>query len=265
MIANQMKLEDILTMACSDPLQRANFFDILLESDIYFLTDNKLTPTNTLNQEQRIDTSERTNIGIQQIDIEGETFIPFFSSLSSLSLTLTEERQYCVMPAVPFFKMLHSCPYRLYLNPNSACNKIFSSYETALLSLGKNPAHSQKITPSFGDSITLMIPDPYPSEIAEVFKNFFKKIKSIKKAYLIYIINHSTDTHPHILIVIDVKKDDFSIVSNKIGGLVLSKLNHLYPVDITRFLDEKDPISNYCLEEAKPFYKRGIFAEFNNR
>ena len=260
-MAPHNELEICLINASKDQGQSYQFYEALLKSEIYFLSDTYHKPFS--NQEQIVDTSSAIQINIMQLEIEGKTYIPFFSSLERVKTVIFDERAYFKVISQDFFKMIRDSanPYPLILNPGSDYGKIFSTYEIETLANGNNPASGEKVRACAGDKILLCQPSNYPHQLVDTLKNNFKKDKNIKQAFLMHVFNPSMDKKPHTLIVIDTK-NDFDSVANRIGALINNIDIPDPPVEITRFVNNsRDPISNYCLK-IKPFYKKKILGIF---
>lgn len=256
----QNELETCLIKASKNQEQSYHFYEILLNSEIYFLPHIYQRPLSA--QEQHVDTSVPKKISIIQVEIEGKAYTPFFSSLERIKTINSDEKAYYKLISVDFFRMIRNSknPAPLILNPGSGYGKIFSIYEIETLANGNNPAASEKIRVSAGGKLLLGQPSNYPHKLVDVLKKNFKKNKNIKQAFLLHICNQSIDEKPHTLIVVDINHA-FDYVVNTIGALINNIEIPDPPVDIAQFLNPQDPISKYCLT-IKPFYKKKILGIF---
>lgn len=255
------ELETLLVKACEDEAQCYFFYEALIKSDIYFIPHENQKPLLS-QQEHLADTSRPKQVGIMQITIEGEAYIPFFSSLEAVKKVISSERAYYRLNAPQFFRMIRDSKnvFPLILNPGCNHGKIFSINEIQLLSNGKNPADCKMAVASSGAQILLGQPSNYPAELVRVLIKAFKRHKNIKKGFLVQTFNPAVDDNPHLLIVIDVKKY-FHHIAHIVGSLIVSVRETDCVVDIVRFSHSGCQVSKYCLE-IKPFYKKKILGFF---
>src|SRR4051812_45007258 len=96
----QNDLERSLIAAASDPAHRPQFYKDFVKSDVFIIQDGVEPPEHhgvmTLKQ--------GTEIRIQNIEFEGKSCIPIFSSLARLQAVLTSEAAYLGVNALELLK-----------------------------------------------------------------------------------------------------------------------------------------------------------------
>lgn len=245
----QNDLERSLIQAVNDPAHRPQFYRDFLESTV-FVIQHAPPPL-----EDRAAALERgTDIQILNVQHNGKTHIPVFSSLPRLSAVLSEEVAYLGVPVAPFLKLTKGMP--LLLNPGSDYGKEFSEPEIAALmdgSMWEADEHQVVTAPR-----RVMIGEPanYPHELVEALSRLFSTMPSVKRAWLAQYFQPGYDEKPHSLIGVE-HTGDWPAIVGPAGVVARNVIVPDPPVDFFSVTDAtKSPegIEDYFRDEIEPFY-----------
>lgn len=241
-------LEVALRLAADTPSHRPEFYSILLESSVYVLS-----PQNELfSGVQKLEAGEK--ISIQNwVGGDGSPVIPFFTSLNTLQKAIETESSFMELPAKALFEMTKGAS--LVLNPKSPYGKEFFPNEIeALLSNGVNRLPEKRITTE-ETKVLLGQPANYPTQMTDSLAALFSKRSNVKAAYLALMHNPSQDEKPHFLIGIEAEQDIEKIIRE--AGVVAGDTALCgEPVDLVRIERHDQGLSQYFIQQVKPFYKR---------
>ncbi|AFY57604.1 SseB protein [Rivularia sp. PCC 7116] len=243
------QLEELLVKAANDPVVRNDFYKLILESDIFLVQPPNSKPS----YGSRI-AGEQESISIQSMEINGNVYLPFFSSFTALQRAIREESDYVSFNARTFFEMTKG--QKLLLNPNNDCGKEFTVEEIASLLDGSIFNQDSAREVQSGTEIMIGQPANYPKALVEVLKNYLTKFKSVKSAYLAHFFDPSYDEKPHTLIAIEDYGDWDAVIS----GLDLCIRNIEIPdppVDFVKIDSSESYFSDYFKNNCEPFYRRG--------
>jgi hypothetical protein len=241
-------LDKALQRAVDEPAERPEFYRILLESTVFVIgTSNQITEgASTL--------EAGSNVQIQNWQRQdGSPVIPFFSSLKALQMAIDSEESYMVLPARPFFEM--TLGSTLVLNPRSDYGKeFFPSEIEVLLSEGVNTRPAQRVVQK-ETKVLLGQPKDYPAEMVASLTTLLAKHSNVKAAYLALMHDPSVDEKPHLVIGIEAE-NHFENVIREAGAVAGDMAPAGEPVDLVRVMRGEHGLSQYFLEEVKPFYER---------
>jgi len=239
-------LEIALARAASDPASRPEFYQLLLESEVFVIGH-----TDT-GKEGRIEIPAGAKLSIvnwQKHD--GSSFIPFFSSIESLQSALTEEANFVAMPARSFFEATRGAT--LVLNPASDHGKEFFPHEIeALLATGVNHTATRR-TIDKAATVLLGQPAKYPSEMIASLTKFLAKHPNVKAAYLCLMQDPTADQS---LVVGFLGDGDISVAMKEAGAVAADTAMQGTPVDFVEIKRGEKGIGSYFLESVQPFYER---------
>ncbi len=241
-------LEDALRLAADNPSHRPEFYSLLLESSIYILSQQDGFPSEV----RKLEVGEK--ISIQNlVRNDGSPVIPFFTSLNTLRKAIEVESSFMELPARALFEMTKGAV--LVLNPKSPYGKEFFPKEIeALLSEGVNRLPEKRITTE-ETKVLLGQPANYPSQMADSLSTLFSKRSNVKAAYLALMHNPSQDEKPHLLIGIEAERDIEKII-REAGVVAGDTAPGGEPVDLVRIERHDQGLSQYFIQQVKPFYRR---------
>jgi len=244
---DEAKLENALRLAAADPAARPAFYDLLMDSKVYVLTQGTDLP-----RDVTITLPENTLLAVHQFPRkDGSLYVPFFSSIAELQRSIREEASYVRFSTSELFKMTRG--QTLILNPHSDLAKEFVPSEIEALLAGKAPGHGQRVIKE-ATQILLGQPAVYPLDFVEALKKHFAKRPAVEAAYLALIHDPSQDPEPNLLV--GVKTDAnvvFEVLFREIGAIAVEYVKDR-PVDFVR-IGKGNP-SDYLVKETTPFYHR---------
>lgn len=244
----QNPLEDSLVQAATDPAHRPQFYRDLLKSDIFVINHSELSPTGS----EKVPLTSDSQLKLQQIDFEGTSCIPIFTSLERLQAVLKQPVGYVAINALDFMKLISGTP--LILNPGAPYGKMFLPHEIQSFVDGSIWNIPEEQSMPAGTKVLLGEPAISPMELITALTRFFETRKQVQRAWIGQIHNPQEDQSPHTILAIDAKGDLNDLMSGI--GLILRDVEiPAPPVDVFP-LSGTDDISNYFLKQAKPFYKR---------
>ncbi len=241
-------LEQTLRLAAGEPAHRPDFYKALLDSTVYILSQSD----NPSSSSRTIEAGEK--ISIQNwVRNDGAPVIPFFSSLTALQRAIDAENNYMALPARSLFEITKGAA--LVLNPKSDYGKEFFPDEIeALVSNGVNRLPEQRVTTK-ATQVFLGQPKDYPSRMVDALTTFLATRNNVKAAYLVLMQDPSHDEKPHLVIGIEADGDIAQVI-REVGAVAGDTSHAGEPVDLIRVIPGEKGLSEYFLNEIKPFYER---------
>ncbi|WP_192457364.1 enhanced serine sensitivity protein SseB [Musicola keenii] len=244
----QNKLEHVLMSAATEPAYRPEFFNILLESTVYVLGRSEGGDLDAASLATGVDVDlqhwERT---------DGDSAIPFFSSLDALQQVIKEEQGFLALPARTLFEITQGAT--LFLNPRLPYGKEFLPQEIAhLLSDEGGSLVEQHIIDGEGE-ISISAVEHAPSQMVDSLTQLFKQHHQVHRAYLAQI-KETGDEAPHWLIGLDAVGDDIEAIIQSAGAVAMDTQPEAYPVDICLVDNDEPGISHFLIRHTTPFYER---------
>ncbi|KAB8308208.1 enhanced serine sensitivity protein SseB [Erwinia endophytica] len=240
---NNPRLEEVLTLAATEPAHCPEFFALLMEASVLVLGE-------------RSDDGDIT--ATAQLDLkhwkkeDGTSVIPFFTSISAMQQAVREEQAFLVIPVRTLFEM--TLGETLFLNPTLPVGKAFSPHEISNLLREGGLALSQQSVLEGGTSLLLSeMADP-PVQMIDSLTQLFAKHKQVRRAYVAQI-KESVDEQPNLLIGIEADSDVESII-HAAGHVATDTLLHDQPVDICQVVENENGISHFFTAHITPFYER---------
>ena len=181
--------------------------------------------------------------------------IPVFTSTNRIfdKGIIKEEVPFLEMKGEDLFNLSTGATF--ILNPYSDYGKELLPNEIESLLKGTilTDNHRQ-ITIQEDTQVQIGQPANYPTEIVNSLKALFKDRPTVKAAYLGWIFNPSSGEPPHFIFALDIDGDKQRITNE--AGYTAQQLSK--PNDIIDFIqiDSKGGLSDYFLEQTKPFYVR---------
>jgi len=236
------RLEEVLKLAATEPAHRPEFFQLLLESDVWVPGESTA---------QQLDAS--TPVDLQHWEKEdGSSIIPFFSSEQAMSDAVSTEQAYLRLPVRTLFEMTRG--ETLFLNPKLSTGKEFSPAEITHLLAEEGSALSQQTVLEGGQSLLLSEVAEPPAQMVDSLTQLFSKYKQVRRAF-IASIRERADEAPNLLIGIEADSDIEAIIQAA-GSVAMDTLPDDAPVDLCEVTVEDRGISHFFTAHITPFYER---------
>jgi hypothetical protein len=242
------ELEQAVRLAAADPAARPDFYARLMRSTVFVITPE-------VPAEERSHTAEAGEkvaiVHWQKTD--GTAYIPFFSSVDSLSRSINEVSGYLGVPAPALFEMTRGA--HLALNPGGY-GKEFTPAEVEGLLTNGLPGPVETHVVERETKVLLGQPAIYPTDMVSAVKSFLATRPKVKAAYLGWMLDPSRDKDPGLVVGIDVDGDDVARLMQEIG--VVAGDAAKARVDLIRVLRGETGLSQYFLDDVRPFYERKL-------
>lgn len=241
-------LEKALRMAANEPAKRPDFYKTLLEATVFIIGESSGASMG----QRTIEAGEK--ISIQNwARQDGTPVIPFFTSIHSLQKAIDTECSYMSIPARALFEITKGTG--LVLNPKSDHSKEFFPNEIeALLAHGMNRLPEKRVTTK-PTQVLLGQPSVYPAKMVESLSTLFAARSNVKAAYLVLMHDPQHDEKPHLVVGIDADGDIERIV-REAGAVAADTSPAGEPLDLVRIARGERGLSEYFLNEVRPFYER---------
>ena len=249
----QNALEATLAKAAEDPASRPAFYRMLLDSKVFVIGNSDL-PASEGGVVDSVTVPSGAMLSIvnwQKAD--GTPVVPFFASLASLQRALDEEARYMELPAKSLFEL--TLGEWLVMNPASPCWKEFSPTEIkALLETGMNHTANSR-TVEKETQVLLGQPRHYPAEMVSALTKLLEMHPVIVAAYLCLMHDQSANEQPS-LVVGFVSDGDPTEALREAGSVAADTAPRGQAVEFVLIKPEEQGISQYMLDEVRPFYQR---------
>ncbi|PTA88255.1 enhanced serine sensitivity protein SseB [Kosakonia sp. H7A] len=243
MSESKNELETLLEQAATEPAYRPAFFRTLLESTVW-------VPGTAAEGEAIVEDSE---LDLQHWEKDdGNSVIPFFTSLQALQQAVSEEQAFVVMPARTLFEM--TLGETLFLNAKLPTGKEFTPRELSHLVGAESSPLSQQEVLEGGTALLLSEVAEPPAQMVDSLATLFKSIKTVKRAFLCSI-KEKADEQPNLLIGIEAEGDIEEII-HAAGSVATDTLPGDEPIDICQVVEGEKGISHFMLAHITPFYER---------
>lgn len=254
---NERKLEHLLVKASSEPSQRPEFLEKLLNAEIYCIGfSDKTSPQGSSDV-----LPEGSQVSLIHFQNEkGETYLPFFLSLESLQKAIQDEQSYLRMPARGFFELTLGA--NLVLNPYSEYGKEFFPQEVEALLQGGYGSLLESYEYQEQTEVLLGQPAEYPHEMIDQLRVLLKTKPEVKMAYLAQMHDPKRDQEPTLLIGFEtdqtISDESFQRLKNQIGHVAYESLVRKRLIDLIHLDDvhATSGLEHYLRQETAPFYVR---------
>jgi len=237
-------LETLLLKASSDSSARKDFYVKLLWSELFVLTAEETT----LEQGNKI---LEKDTEVKLINLEnGE--LPVFTSTNRIfdKGYIKEQVPFMAMKGHDLFNLTKGA--KLILNPYSDYGKELLPSEIERLLDGSIFEQTNDITIEKETQIQIGQLKIYPDKLIKSLSDLFITKPKTKAAYIAAI--RINETKPHYLIGIEYE-GQFNEITKVAGPLAEKHLTNNEIVDFVQ-IDYKSGVSEYLLNETKPFYKK---------
>lgn len=239
------ELEKTLMHAASNASVRNEFYQKLLWNELYVLTNGHE------NSEKGVRTLEKDTT-VQFVTFENGQ-IPIFTSTNRIfdKGIIKEQVSFMAMKGQDLFGVAKGATF--FLNPYSQYAKELIPNEIESLLDGSIFEHKSEMIIEQDTEIQIGQPAIYPTEFVKALNKLFNEKGTVKAAYLAAIKMDKKEKLPHLMIAIALE-GKMSSITNEAGPLAEKLLNN----EIVDFIqiDNKGGISDYFLNQTKPFYER---------
>ncbi|QDX29215.1 enhanced serine sensitivity protein SseB [Dickeya poaceiphila] len=253
------RLEEVLKLAASEPAHRPEFFSELLEATVYVLghSEDVMSGENSLQADSELQLQHWEKP-------DGDSAIPFFSSLEALQLAVTSEQAFLALPARTLFDITRGAT--LFLNPKLPYGKEFLPQEIEHVLSGEGSGLVQQHILDGDTELKIGIPTEMPTQMIDSLTQLFSKHRNVKRAFLAQI-QEPDEEQPHLLIGLDVYGDDLDELIQAAGSVATDTQPDDRPIDICLVNNEEPGISHFLICHTTPFYERkwgSFLREFKN-
>lgn len=244
-------LEEMLQLAASEPAYRPQFYQVLMNSEVYIIGETNRAGSKS-GLERVMVAGSRLNI--QHLEApDGSTVVPFFSSMDVLLKSVADEVP-CLQIAVRnLFAVTEG--ETLHLNPMSNCGKEFIPEEVADLLAGGSGIGCATQMIELDTQVTLGQPAQYPYKLVDSLTLLFAKYGSVKRAYLALMKDSFAQTQPRLIVGVEAKGDVENIM-RMAAEVATAVAPEGEPVGLYRIGADDGGISEYLVNETTPFYER---------
>jgi hypothetical protein len=247
-------LERALVQAAHDPAARPQFYQLLMESDLFVLV-----PPNTAPHGQR--TLEKgENVPLVSWKKGDQDIVPMFTSLPLLQQTIGQNGEaldYLALNGKSLFGLLAGGPLPAVLNPNCPAGKEFFIEEMRDIASENFFESSKKEIVQKARQVLLGQPAEYPHELVEVLKRHLASQPQVEAAYLAWIHDPASDVPPHLIFGIHLH-GDIDPVMQPLGLIAREVLGPGKIVDFTVL--GRGGLDDYFLTKTQPFYQKSSAA-----
>jgi hypothetical protein len=251
------RLESLLALAADEPAHRPEFYRVLLESEVYVIS----------NMEQEGDGRGWLTAGdaVSILTIctdENNPIIPFFTSIEALTRFVDYQARWIGINARNLFVLTRGAT--LVLNPQSQFSQPFyPPMIEALLTTGIH--HAPRQTTSHAHAgVHIQPPEPYPAKMVDSLIIFFAARPEVTAAWVARKQGPG-DRRPHLLVGIDASRDVEKII-REAGSVALDTVADEQPevafVDMNGIPAE---ISKAISHTGRAFYDKSWGARLMNQ
>ncbi len=236
-------IDAIFEKAANDPAYRPLFYRTLLESELYLLTFDKTE------SERQFVADKDTKL---QVRIFKDDVVPIFTSKERIfdNNIIKGQVNYAASKANVIFKMF-SDKTKFIINPYSRVNKELLPEEVRQLLANELYETDEVLQIKAGETILLSVPANYPVNLVETLKRYFDTRKEIKGAYLALMYNKSNGESPHLLLGMDIPKENMKDVFGEIGAIAKPYLKDKEPFDMVGVTDSSPTSKNLKVKEYR--------------
>ncbi len=238
----QMTLEDLLSKAATEPAHRPEFFQRLLQSDVW--TAGSVAAGDTENSASyHLDHWEKD---------DGQSVIPFFTSEAAFIEAAGEHKARLKIAARDLFEMTGG--ETLFLNPKLSSGKEFTAAEISALLNGSGNALSEFSVPDQGQTLLLSAVDAPPAQLISSLKQLFAKYKTVRRVFLAWC-RETPEQEGNLLIGIEASGDLQAIIQAA-GHVAIDTLPDDALIDFCEVDAKADGVSHFFTAHIEPFYQR---------
>ena len=242
------RLEALLALAADEPAHRPEFYRVLLESEVYVIS----------NMEQEGEgrgwlTAEDALSILTICTDESNPIIPFFTSIEELTGFVEDQAQWIGIQARNLFILTRGAT--LVLNPQSRfSHPFYPAMIEALLATGIHHA-SRQTTSQAHNGAHIRPPEPYPAKMVDSLIIFFARKPEVVTAW-VALKQGPEDLRPHLLVGIDAV-DNVERIIREAGSVALDTVPEELPdvafVDMNGIPEE---VLTAIVSNGRAFYEK---------
>lgn len=244
------KLEEVLVAACTEPSARPEFYQLLLESELFLLTPD------TPQQEGRRVLEADTKVSFVHLQNANGPFLPIFSSQQRLKEAINQIGQsygFLALHGKDLFPLLAQHPPTAVLNPGAAYGKELTADEIRRIADGSFIRNEGRVVQK-ATQVLIGQPAKYPTELVAALQKLFAKHASVQAAYLGWIHDPSSGEPPHLIIGIECS-GEMRKISQEAGITSQGLVGDGEFVDFIQVGGGKGSLDSYFKKQTQPFYQ----------
>jgi hypothetical protein len=248
-IEEENELERLLKMAADEPAHRPEFLRLLLESSVYVL--------GTAGQDEgSIELEAGSEVALMHWQKpDGSTIIPFFSSQEMLEKSIDQPESYLHISTHALFSMTKGA--HLVLNPKWDWGKEFVPEEIEhLLEWALSGVTTERRVEE-DTSVMLGQPTEQPAKMMDSLSQLFAKHPQVKRAFLALMHDPSQSEAPSLIVGIETEGSVDQII-REAAHVASDTAPKGVAVDLCRVSEDEQGLSQYFLNETKPFYEKSL-------
>jgi len=240
------ELEKILMKASTEMSARNEFYTKLLWNELIVLTNEQNE------SEEGIRTLEKDTT-VQIVTFENGQ-IPVFTSRNRIfdKGVIKEQVPFMALKGQDLFSIAKGATF--ILNPYSDYGKELIPQEIENLLNGSIFEQNNKMTIEKDTQIQIGQPANYPKELTSALSKLFQKKPTVNVAYLAAIKIDKSEKLPHLMIALNIEGNLTAVLKEAIP-LAEKYIGKNEILDFIQ-IDNKSSISNYFLNQSKPFYTK---------
>jgi hypothetical protein len=240
------ELEKCLMKAATNNSARKDFYMKLLWSDLIVLTADDTSEI------KGVKMLEKDSI-VKFVNLENGQ-LPVFTSTNRIfdKGIVKEQVPYMAMQGQNLFSLTKGTT--LILNPFSDYGKELLPQEIESLLNGSIFEQNNDIIIEKDTQVQVGQPIKYPDKVIKALTELFRNRPKVIAAYLAAIRMHKNEKNPHLIIGIDYD-GHLKEISNEAGPIAELHSEKGEIIDFIQ-IDNKNGISDYFINETKPFYQR---------
>lgn len=245
------KLEKALQDAADDPVARPDFFNLLLDAQIYVIGE---ADSGLPEEDFRIREGDTLSLASFEFE-DGRPYIPFFTSLEALTETVVGETGYL---SIRGRELLESTRGNyLVLNPGQEIAKEFTPGEVTRLLDGTRLPGQGEYTLAENTEVQLGPPVDIPVEMVEALTRLFARHSTVRRAFLTQMRIPERDDDPLSLLVALETDGKTDAVLRAMEIVIASTAAPERPVDAVLLGNGSGFVDQYIAESGiEPFYAR---------
>lgn len=251
------ELEEVLVRAASQPSARPEFYQKLLDSQLWLLTPEVPLASG--------ETVIKTGTQIQFVNWQGANgvFLAIFSSEQQLKKAISQTRTIYGVLALKgsdLFPILAQHPMDVVLNPGALYGKNFVPDEIRRLGDGSIVKSESRVVQK-PTKILLGQPAVYPHAFVKALQELFSQESAVEAAYLAQMHDPSSGDPPHLIIGIQCNMD-YQRIFKSAGITSQGLLGDGKFADFIQVGDGKGSLDSYFQKQTKPFYQSAAKKSF---
>ncbi|GAA0490690.1 MULTISPECIES: enhanced serine sensitivity protein SseB [Tatumella] len=238
----QISLEELLTKAATEPAHRPEFFQRLMQSDVWVIGSNNAGST-----------EQSTICDLEHWEKEdGQPVIPFFTSEAAFTEAGGAKKAGFSLSTRALFEMTRG--EILFLNPGRDSGKEFTVAEIDALLSGAGNALTELSVREQGQTLLLSAVEQPPQQLTDSLKKLFSTYKPVRRAFIAWC--KETPEQPGNLLIGIEASDDLDDIIQAAGHVAMDTLPDDGVIDFCEVRESSEGISHFFSAHIIPFYQR---------